>query len=381
MAAVADQSKIPGLRLRNGIWQISLSRGERRYRPSTHTKNLKEALKRLAEARERFDRGEFVAPTKVTFEQLAEGLRSHYRVNELRSLARAETSIKNLSAFFADYKAVAITTNQIRRYIIERQEKGAANATVQCELSALSKMLNLAVEDARLAQRPKVPRLKIDNARQGFFEWEDLQAVVAELPAELRPPILFAYHTGWRIGEILSLTWRQVDFDAGTVRLEPGTTKNGKGRTFPFAALPVLQALIKEQRAVTDAVQREIGAVVQWVFHREGRPIRTYRRRWTAAIDAAAHEGEGALRRVVRPQLLGRIVHDLRRTAVRNFERAGVPRSVGMKLTGHLTESVYNRYAIVCEADLKEGVGKLAALASGAPSNALPFPSARAAAQ
>ena len=108
-------------------------------------------------------------------------------------------------------------------------------------------------------------------------------------------------------------------------------------------------------------MQREIGAVVPWVFHRDGRPIRTYRRPWTRAIDRAAHEGEGELRQVVRPQLIGRIVHDLRRTAVRNFERADVPRSVGMKLTGHLTESVYNRYAIVSEADLREGVSKLAA--------------------
>ena len=59
----------------------------------------------------------------------------------------------------------------------------------------------------------------------------------------------------------------------------------------------------------------------------------------------------------------GRFVHDLRRTAVRNFERAGVPRSVAMKLTGHKTESVYRRYAIVSERDLAEGVQKLAALA------------------
>jgi integrase len=62
------------------------------------------------------------------------------------------------------------------------------------------------------------------------------------------------------------------------------------------------------------------------------------------------------------PTLTGRIPHDFRRTAVRNLERAGVPRSVAMKLTGHRTESIFRRYGIVAEADLKAGVDKLAAL-------------------
>ena len=62
-----------------------------------------------------------------------------------------------------------------------------------------------------------------------------------------------------------------------------------------------------------------------------------------------------------RAHVAGRLVHDLRRTAVRNLERSGVSRSVAMKLTGHLTESVYSRYAIVSEGDLREGVAKLAA--------------------
>ena len=84
------------------------------------------------------------------------------------------------------------------------------------------------------------------------------------------------------------------------------------------------------------------------VFHRNGRPIKDYRGSWKKSCEKA--------------QVPGRIPHDFRRTAVRNLERAGVPRSVAMQLTGHKTESVYRRYAIVSESDLAEGVAKLAAL-------------------
>jgi integrase len=178
----------------------------------------------------------------------------------------------------------------------------------------------------------------------------------------------FASCTGWRVqSEVLTLTWANVDLDAGLVRLEPGTTKNSEGRAFPFDALPALAALLHEQRARTAAVERATGALVPWVFHRNGRPIKSYRRAWASACRRAATEARGGVRVVARPHLAGRIVHDLRRTAVRNLERAGVPRSVAMQLTGHKTESVYRRYAIVAEADLREGVAKLATLAGLAP--------------
>ncbi|PYU90803.1 MAG: site-specific integrase, partial [Acidobacteria bacterium] len=161
----------------------------------------------------------------------------------------------------------------------------------------------------------------------------------------------------------------QVDFNAGMVRLEPGTTKNDEGRTFPFSIFPALKALLERQRDRTDALQQATGQIIPWVFHRNGRPIKDYRKAWRKACDAAG--------------IPGRIPHDFRRTAVRNLERAGVPRSVAMKLTGHLTESVYRRYAIASEGDLAEGVAKLAAhqeaqAKAQADRTLVPFPSDKA---
>jgi len=137
-----------------------------------------------------------------------------------------------------------------------------------------------------------------------------------------------SYITGWRVrSEVLTLQWRQVDFKAGLVRLDPGTTKNLEGRVFVMT--PELRATLEAQLAATEALQRETGAVIPWVLHRtkRGRQLKGFRRAWVqACLDAGVP---------------GRILHDLGRTAVRNLERAGVPRSVAMKMVGHKTESVY----------------------------------------
>lgn len=236
----------------------------------------------------------------------------------------------------------------MREYIAARQSAGASNATVNRELAALKRALTLAVQGRKILTRPYVPMLAENNARQGFFERDQLDAVQRHLPEAIRPIAGFAYLTGWRVSEVLRLTWRQVDFGAGTVRLEPGTTKNREGRMFPMT--PELRALLDDRRSATAEAQARAGRIIPEVFHREGEPIKSFRGAWKAACAAAG--------------VPGRIFHDFRRTAVRNLERAGVARSVAMKLTGHKTEAVYRRYAIVNDADLRAAADKLAAMES-----------------
>ena len=181
--------------------------------------------------------------------------------------------------------------------------------------------------------------------RRGFFECKQFEAVRLRLPACIQPVVSFAYITGWRIqSEVLPLEWRQVDSVAGTVRLDPGTTKNREGRVFPMT--DDLRTLLKKQRVEADTLKTK-GIICPRVFHRDGRPIRSFRKAWETACTAAGCPG--------------RIPHDLRRTAVRNLVRSGISERVAMTLTGHKTRSVFDRYNIVSEGDLTDAAAKLGA--------------------
>src|SRR5438093_1385923 len=330
------------------------------------------SLRALARREAELGRGIFVAPNlkNTTVEELADMLRDDYRINGRRSLRRVETSLDHLLDFFGPARVTTVTSDRIAAYVRARQEAKAAAATIHNELAALKRMFTLGLRAGKVAQRPHIPALQVSNARQGFFEEGDFRALLRELPGALKPVVEFAYLTGWRIpSEVLRLTWAQINFKAGIVRLEPRTTKNDEGRAFPFDALPALKRLLEKQRSRTRALERSTGRIIPRVFHREGAPIRYFRRAWLSALDRAAHQERGDVRVVVRPEVLGRIPHDLRRTAVRNLVRAGVPERVAMQLTGHKTRSVFDRYNIVNERDLRDGVLKLAtfqhALANG----------------
>ena len=155
----------------------------------------------------------------------------------------------------------------------------------------------------------------------------------------------------------------QVNFQAGTVSLEPGTTKNGEGRVFHFTA--ELRTMLEAQRIYTEHVQRKEGRFVTRVFHRNGKPIAGFRKAWERACYNAGLPC--TVETVTRPDGTLRmtkikaksILHDFRRTAVRNLVRAGVPEQVAMKMTGHKTRSVFDRYNIVSPADLVEASRRL----------------------
>jgi integrase len=110
--------------------------------------------------------------------------------------------------------------------------------------------------------------LKERNVRTGFFEREQMERVLGHLPPAVQPAMLFAFITGWRIpSEVLPLQWRHVDFEARVVRLDPHTTKNDEGRTFPFT--DALQQLLESQKAEHDRLRAE-DVICPWVLSPNG---------------------------------------------------------------------------------------------------------------
>src|SRR5207249_4946545 len=123
----------------------------------------------------------------------------------------------------------------------------------------------------------------------------------------------------WRKGEVLPLSWAQVDRAAHEVRL--ADSKNGRGRVLGYDSGSDLDKLI-ERRWTARAYEREgNSAISEYVFHRDGQPIVDFRKAWARACKAA--------------KVPGRLFHDLRRTAARDMVRAGTPETVAMQVTGH----------------------------------------------
>jgi integrase len=340
------------IRKRGGVYWIRWYRNGQRFEESARTRKHDEARDLLKKREGDVAKGAPVSAKmgRLKFDEAAADLETDYRINGKKSISHVERHVKQLTKWFGGRRMSELTGADVRKYVEARQVAGAANATINRELAALRRAFTLAVDGGKLIAKPKITMLQENNARQGFFEREQFVSVLARLSPALKAVATFAYYTGWRRSEILKLDWQRVDRKAGIVRLDVGTTKNKDGREFYYKDLEDMRTMM-EGRWTERERMRKAGTIVPLVFHRNGKEIKSYRKGLLAACKAAGCPG--------------RLMHDFRRTAVRNLERAGVSRSVAMKLTGHKTESVFRRYAIVSSGDLADASRKLQAMTIG----------------
>jgi site-specific recombinase XerD len=339
---------------RSSLWWVKYYANGRPIRESTGTEKETEA-RRFLKAREgRVATGQPILPRvdRIRYGEVAEDLRRHYETSGDRDLREARARFEHLARFFTGRRVAAIGPADITAYVETRQGEQAANGTINRELATLSRMLRLAYENGKLLRLPVIRKLKEAPPRQGFFERDRYEAVRRHLRPDLQVAAAIEYALGWRCqSEALTLELRQLDLKAGTIRLDPGDTKNDDGRLVYLP--PDLHAQIAAQLERVRALERQTGRIIPYLFphlrgaRRRGERIRDFRKAWGTACRQAGCPGM--------------LRHDFRRTAVRNMVNDGTPEKVAMMITGHRTRAVFDRYHIVAPEDLKAAAARMAA--------------------
>jgi integrase len=266
---------------------------------------------------------------RYTLDDALEKLRLHYIKRQNRSFKNIEYCWPYIKAAFPFHRIVDIDKDSIEIYQAARLKAGAAPATINREVVYLKlgmKLLGVPV--------PSIALLTEDNVRQGFLRVSEFYALIAEIAdPNTRDLVEFLYNSGWRSSEPKAMQWNWLDLDTWTVRLPAQFSKNKKARTLPLEG--ALRDIIKRRIKLRDPA-------CPFVFHRRGNPIKSFRRAFQAAAKAIGFSNL--------------VPHDMRRSAVRNFRKAGLSESDGMKLSGHRTRSVYDRYDIIDDEDSREAM-------------------------
>lgn len=277
----------------------------------------------------------------VTVADLAADYITDYVNNGRKSIGHAKSRWnEHLKPFFGICKASRVTGELVERYKQFRLEEKASNATVNRELAALRRMFHLGRDSGKVSAVPRIKLLVEDNVRIGFVEDATYSKLANECSKQgglwMRAMFECGYTFGWRKQELLKMRVSQIDLSRRTIRLEPGSTKNMKGRevTMTDNIFEMISECVRGKIAMDNVFTRD-----------ENIPVRSFRGLWENICEAAGC-----------PDLL---FHDLRRTAARNLRRAGVDRSTIKSIGGWLTDKVFERYSIVDQADIKDAILKL----------------------
>jgi len=327
----------------NSLWIHYSFRGQT-FRESAHTDNVVVARKLRKQRLKQVERPGFIGPKeeKWTLADMKEKIRLDYERKQNRSFDDVENAFKHLEAedAFKFHRVVDITSEKIAEYGDKRLKAGAARASVNYELATLRRGFKLMSEAGMISTVPVIKLYAVDNARQGFIDVADFNALLEKIlenrriRPDVRDIIEFLYHAGWRSIEAEAFEWSWID--RNMIRVPKEIAKNKKDRAFPIIGT-LIDILERRQKL------RRLDC--PYVFHRNGKPIRSFRKAFKAAAKEVGYDGL--------------LPHDMRRSAIRNFRKAGLSESDGMKLSGHRTRSVYDRYNIFDDRDLAESMNRV----------------------
>jgi integrase len=317
--------------LRGQTYWIRYSWHGKEYRESAQTGDEKKAAKALQRRLKAVGTPMFIEPKEQRYalDDMLEKIELHYSKKQNRSFKNVKYCWPHIEGGFPFHRVVDIDKDAIEKYQAARLKAGAAPSTINRETAYLKlgfKLLGLAA--------PVVAQLAEDNVRQGFLRVPEFNSLLAEIRGDdARDLVQFLYNSGWRSSEPKAMQWSWLDLDSWTVRLPAEYSKNKKPRILPLEG--TLRDIIKRRIKLRDIA-------CPYVFHRAGKPIKSFRKAFEAAATAIGQAGL--------------VPHDMRQSAIRNFRKAGLSESDGMKLSGHKTRAVYDRYDIIDEEDSRQAM-------------------------
>jgi integrase len=342
------------------FWYCFTFRG-RRIQRSAKVENRREAENIERAAWTQLARGEVAIQDRPKAERKNIGELLDVLENDFK--ARKKDSVKNLNLIasvkkeLGDRWADALTTAAVTEYIRDlrkapkskqkgRRSKSLANSTIKHRLQILSsayELENAAREEAKLNPLliPRFPKLPEGDARSGFLSRAQFDVLRSHLPDELKDFALFGYLVGWRKSAIATLEWSDVR--DGNIYLRGVHSKNRK----PYY-VPIIGELVQliERRKEARSVKTDSGVLLSsLVFHRDGQAIAEFRKSWASACRRA--------------EIPGCLFHDLRRSSARNLIRSGVNKDVARQLGGWRTDSMFSRYNVTAEEDLRDAMEKV----------------------
>jgi integrase len=283
----------------------------------------------------------------LTVSELVDWYLALPRTLQVRSAYKIIQHCRRLKRHFGDLKISELKPYMVEEYqrkrLSEISNRGTnyKPASINREIEVLKRMCNLAVREDLLEKNPcfKVTRLPENNARNRTLSLEELDRLVQLLPRHAADLVIVGYFTGMRFGEIVGLTWDRVNLRDGCLYLTPMDTKTNEPRDFYFNGI---------LREVFERVSKIKATGQSFVFTYRGKPIRSIKIALASGLKKAKIENFR--------------FHDLRHTFNTNMRKAGVERTVIMKLTGHKTDSMFRRYNTVDALDAREAMRRLDAL-------------------
>lgn len=333
---------------RGRFWQISLMVNGKQIRKSTKTIDKKLAQRihdkvmgQIAEGR--WFEGSF--GKHKTFKEMMDRYMSEHSIPKKASSERDRSSLSHLHPFFGSRPISEISPKLIYEYKNRRRSEGASCCTINRELALMKHAFNMAVREWEwITANPviKVSMEKEPPSRDRWLTCEEEEVLLSVSPQWLKEIITFAIETGCRRGEILSLTWNDVDIFKKVVTIF--AKKTGDRRTIPLTA-KAFDILKSKEKARTKrrSIKRE-----DFVFTHPGmQKVNFHTLRWAF---------EKALKKALVEDFR---FHDLRHTFASRLAQQGVDPYTIQKLMGHKTFTTTARYSHHCAESLRSGIKAL----------------------